>query len=86
MEIEFNASRGPNTGANAPVTKRTEPTPVQGEVSLDRTEALKRSVQGLPLIRPDQVDRARALVADVKYPPQEMLNRIANLLALHMSK
>jgi hypothetical protein len=39
-----------------------------------------------PAVRADQVTRARALFADVKYPPDELLNGIANLLAVNLNK
>ena len=54
--------------------------------AFDAAQSLERSVKDLPLVRPEEVARARALVADVKYPPDEMMSRIASLLAMHINK
>lgn len=83
MEIEFNSSRPTDPVKHQPV-KRPAVTAAGDPAPFAAAQGLDRSVRELPLVRPEQVERARSLVADVKYPPQEMLNRIANLLALHM--
>lgn len=83
MEIEFNSSRQAQPASNQPVRKPSVATSAADTAPLSAS-SLEQSVRDLPVVRPEQVERARSLIADTKYPPQEMLNRIANLLALHM--
>jgi hypothetical protein len=40
--------------------------------------------RNFPPVRRGQVERARALLADASYPPDELLDRIANLFARHL--
>ncbi len=83
MEINFNSSRPTDPANNHPV-KPQAPVAAQEPARFEAAQSLERSVKDLPAVRPEQVERARTLIADVKYPPQEMLDRIANLLALHL--
>jgi hypothetical protein len=46
--------------------------------------AVKARLRVLPSIRPEKVHRAKALISDVEYPPDELLVGIANLLAMHI--
>jgi hypothetical protein len=84
MEIKFNPSRQTESAANQPVARQTATAKTPESAPFEQAQSLERSVKNLPLVRPEEVERARALVADVQYPPNEMLDRIANLLALHM--
>ncbi len=85
MEIEFNPARPAATGAGQPVTRREAAPALHAEVRFERAAALEKSLKDIPLVRPEKVEQARSLVADVKYPPEETLDRLANLLALHMT-
>ena len=86
MEISFNTSRIPNPAANQPVARpNTSSTKVEGETPTDAA-ALKDSLKDIPLVRTEKVEAARTKVADLKYPPTEMLDRIANLLALNIKQ
>lgn len=56
-----------------------------GEVGTDRfspeqTAALKVALQKQPAIRPEVVERARALAADPAYPPPEILRQIGEAI------
>ena len=84
MEIEFNPARTPAPGAGQPVGRRDAAPAVRADQPFERAAALEQALKDIPLVRPEKVEHARALVADTKYPPEEMLDRIANLLALHM--
>lgn len=84
MEIEFNPVRPAVTGAGQPVARREAAPAVQADAPFKRAAALEDSLREIPLVRPEKVAHARSLVADVKYPPEETLDRIANLLALHI--
>jgi hypothetical protein len=83
MEIKFNPSQAVQNGANQPVSRRDAAPVAEDKASLDKAGALEQQLREIPLVRPEKVERARALVADVQYPPEEMLDRIASLLALH---
>jgi hypothetical protein len=85
MEIEFNPSRTPAPGAGQPVARRESVPTVREAAPFERADALEQALKDIPLVRPDKVEHARALVADVKYPPEETLVRLANLLALHIN-
>ena len=50
-------------------------------MSIGRTQALEQTLQNTPVVRPEEVSRASALVADENYPSDEMLNKMAGLLA-----
>ena len=84
MEIEFNTSRLSNPANHQPVKWPDPAAPANDTAPLSSAQALEQSVRNLPLVRPEQVARARELVADVQYPPTEMLERISSLLALHL--
>ena len=89
MEIEFNPSRKTDPAGSQPLNqpvKRPAAAPATEPATFDAAQSLERSVKDLPLVRPEEVVRARALVADVKYPPDEMMSRIASLLAMHINK
>jgi hypothetical protein len=81
MEIEFNPSHPAGSSASQPAAGN-RPAMLQPEpMSLGNAEALKAAVNNLPLSRSEQVDRASALVSDAAYPPEEILNAVAGLLA-----
>lgn len=84
MEIKFNPSSIPDPGTSQPVTRRDVPSPVETNVSTENVESLKNAINNIPLVRPEKVERARSLVADVEYPPNEVLQSISNLLAMNI--
>ncbi len=86
MEISFNPSNIPDPAGTPPVTRRDAASSAQESNAFDNTDALKNSLNNLPTVRPEKVAHARALVSDVSYPPNYVLDRIANLLAMHINK
>ena len=48
------------------------------------SHALEQALTATPEVRSEAVERARNLIADVKYPPKETLNKIAHLLAMNL--
>jgi hypothetical protein len=52
--------------------------------SFYRVAELDRSLQATPVVRPEAVERAKALISDVKYPPADTIQGIAALLALKL--
>ena len=88
MEIEFSPSQLPPARASNPVngapTKPPQnndaPPPGQGIAEL------QSKLNELALTRPDKMAAAEPLVADVQYPPDELLNGIAHLLAIELHR
>jgi hypothetical protein len=42
---------------------------------------LKSAINSIPLVRPEKVAAARAALSDTKFPPDEVLKAVANLIA-----
>ena len=64
-------------------------TPPESKAVLDRADFnsaanLNRSLQNLPDVRAEEVDRASKLVQDINYPPPYAMLRIARLLAINL--
>ena len=84
MEIEFSPSQLPAPRATSPV-KGANTTPAANEPpTLQGMAELQRKLNDVALTRPDKMDAARAVIAEVNYPPEELLNGIARLLAIHL--
>jgi hypothetical protein len=84
MEIEFNPSRFAQAPGQKPAARSNaapQP-PTSKDVGLVRR--FEYAVQEVSVIRPGQVERARALVANAQYPSAEMMDRVASLLATHL--
>ena len=86
MEINFNPGRVSDPGTSQPIA-RGPSTPSTSEATglpHERAQALEQSLRDAPQVRPEVVERAKALVNDIQYPPDEMLDRLSTLLALHV--
>ncbi|MEO5959538.1 MAG: hypothetical protein ABIZ49_08075 [Opitutaceae bacterium] len=51
--------------------------PRSDEVSTENAAFLRAALQRQPEIRPEVVERARALAVDPNYPPREVLQNVA---------
>lgn len=60
--------------------KRVAPQP-SGDAQFNASEALARALAETPDVRPEALDRASVIAGNPKYPPSEMIDGIANLLA-----
>ena len=47
---------------------------------------LQSKLNTLALTRPDKLEAVQPVLADVQYPPDELLNGIAHLLAIHLAQ
>jgi hypothetical protein len=84
MEINPNRNVDPVIPAAGPAKARaTAPTQANG-TSFDQSAGLDSALAATPDSRPEVVSRAESLVASSNYPPPEMINRIANLLAANL--
>jgi hypothetical protein len=83
MEINTNISAG---GINGPIPPRQPAKAKEAAdgVSFGNSAALDGALQNVPGSRPEEVDRARNLIGDVNYPPQETIKKISTLLAIHL--
>jgi hypothetical protein len=81
MEVEFNPGLNVNPGTAGAVVRQPKTQPADTTMSFERTQALEKTLQEAPQIRPEMVARASALTADENYPSDETLNNVAGLLA-----
>ena len=86
MEIEFNPRQYPKPGVSQPVTRQPATSQAQEAAPFARSQALENAVTQAPTVRPEKVEQARAMIADKSYPPEELVSRIASLLAMHVAK
>ena len=77
MEIEFNPSRTPPTEAGQPVARPDKPT-ARASASQSSTDSssLLEKLRAIPLLRSSMVDHALSLAINVKYPPDDVVDRI----------
>jgi hypothetical protein len=86
MEIDFSpgqippartaGSRNSAAAASTPVS----PEPLQGMAQL------QQKLNEVALTRPEKMAAMREVISDVKYPPEDLLNSIAHLLAIHLNE
>ena len=50
--------------------------------AFEHTATLNQAMSSTPAVRREKVELGKQLVASINYPPPEMINRIANLLAM----
>lgn len=84
MEIKLSHNLGAVSRLASGPARPRETRAAGDAAAFDRAEALNHALDATPGTRPEVVARARALVADSSYPPRETIQRIANLLALHL--
>lgn len=86
MEINPNRSVNPvNPIVSASRAKATGASvPVDGDASFEQSNWLSSALAAVSDTRADVVARAERLVASAAYPPPEVINRIAHLLAANL--
>jgi hypothetical protein len=57
----------------------------QDQSNLASAQDLSSALEQTPVVRADQVARARDLVRDVSYPPQILIQKLSVLLATHLA-
>jgi hypothetical protein len=83
MEIEFNPSRVPRVEPNQ-IAARANASASADQTSFPGSVALQDRLKNISDVRPEKVAAAQSLVADTKYPPGDVLDRIAVLLAINL--
>ena len=85
MEIEFNPSRVPKVGPSQTAARPSASASVD-ETSFPVSAALQDKLKTLSDVRPEKVAYAKDLVSDSQYPPDDVLDRIAVLLAIKVKE
>ena len=86
MEIEFNPSRAPRTDAGQPVARQDKAARrASSSQPSTAVSSLVDKLRSIPLLRSSVVDHALSLASNVKFPPDDLVDRIAALLSKHLS-
>ena len=85
MQIEFNPTRISQSESSQPAARQSAAPAASDSASFASSASLKDQLIQIPTIRPEQVERAQSLVGKGKYPPDDILDRIAVLLAVHLN-
>ena len=84
MQIDFNTSRFAKGDVSQPPVTRPEVSAGATETtSFTSAASLEAQLRDVPAVRTEKVALAKSLVANPNYPPQELLDRIAALLAVN---
>jgi hypothetical protein len=85
MEVEFNAGLTGNIPVGQSPIRREPAQSAASAMSFDNTQALEQTLKETPTVRPEAVNRAAALLSDPEYPSNEVMNRVATVLAQNIS-
>lgn len=87
MVMQINTNSSPiSVGGIDKAAKTVHTSAVESDsVSFNQIDELAKSLREEGEVRPDQVERAAALIADVQWPPPETIRRIARLLSMDIS-
>ncbi len=81
MEVEFNPGLNVNPVTGPSVARQQNTTPADTNMSFERTQSLQKTMQDTSPVRPAAVTQASALISDDSYPSDELLGKMAGLLA-----
>lgn len=84
MEVNNNNNIDTAQWVKVNQTRQRPPQSGTDTTSFYRTESLDQAMQATEVVRPEAVDRAKKLIADVRYPGDETIRGIASLLALKL--
>ena len=85
MEIEFNPGRVPKVEQSQTAARPNATAPAD-ETSFTDSAALQDKLKNLTDVRPEKVAYAKGLVSNTEYPPDDVLDRIAVLLAINVKQ
>jgi hypothetical protein len=86
MKINFNTGSVPKAESGIPTTRPDTTTTATEGASFQATAALKDKLKNQPAVRAEKVENAKNLVSNSKYPPNDVLDRMAVLLAIHVKQ
>jgi hypothetical protein len=81
MEVEFNVGLAANNPVSQSPVRRESTQPATSAMSFENTQALEQTLKETSTVRPEAVQRATALLSDADYPSNDVLNRVATVLA-----
>jgi hypothetical protein len=81
MEIEFNTNRVSKPDPILPIFRRNAAR-AKDDTSFENIKALEDRLKEIPQVRPEKVEFGKAVVADLQYPPEQVLRSLTILLAL----
>jgi hypothetical protein len=84
MEINPNRQTGPAIPVGAPFKAKPAEAADEADASFAQSAGLDSALKATPDSRADLVSRAEDLVSSSAYPPREVIQRIANLLAANL--
>jgi hypothetical protein len=82
MEIKLSTESVNVARAGDCPPKQTRPATAEGAASFQQSAALEQRLNQLPDVRAEEVERGQKLVSLTQYPPIEMMDKIARLLAV----
>lgn len=85
MEIKANNNIDPIARAMANPVKAATPKTATDAAAFEHANSLEQALRSSPDARPEVVARAKELIGDVTYPPQETIQQIATLIAANTS-
>jgi hypothetical protein len=85
MEVKLNNQTSPVRQVLSRAIQAPTAQPGEEITSFKGSYALDGALASTPDVRAEVVDRARQLVAQSSYPPKEVIDRIASLLAVELS-
>jgi hypothetical protein len=85
MKVEFNSGQVTLPASPEPVARPATSAGTPSAATMVNSAALNDKLNALPLSRPDKVASAIALVASQQYPPGDVIDRIATLLAISLA-
>ncbi len=86
MEVNLNPGQMVNAGTSQPVPRQQSTQPAENTMSFERIQALESNLKETAQIRPEAVARANALVSDPNYPSDDLLNKVAGVLAKNIQE
>ena len=86
MEIEFSPNQMSTPGTTNVAKTRPLPADSNGAPPLQGVAELQKKLNQEALSRPEKIAAARQVLSDVKYPPDQLLNGIAHLLAIKLNQ
>ena len=82
MNINFNPAQSQISSGNQLAPRREASSAAANPAtSFEQTSALEQSLKNASQVRPDAVAQASALASDPNYPSDDVLDRLAGLLA-----
>ncbi|MEO0054875.1 MAG: hypothetical protein RLZZ50_822 [Verrucomicrobiota bacterium] len=82
QSVSPGAAPGPDPRRNRPAGTTAAPAFVPSDrISTERADQMREALTNTPVLRAEAVERAGAIAVDPNYPPLQIIERVARLLA-----